>query len=366
MTGLSISTSLFSDLRARIDHIDCQLQELITARACYVQQLLSAKGGDITHSDLYQPEQGSQTLRRVIERNQGPLSNSALVHLFREMMSACLAQQETLKISYLGPEGTFSQQAVLKHFGHFAVGLPAASIEEVYQEVEAGNAEFGVVPVENSNQGVISITLDKFLTSSLHICGEVELRVHQYLLSASGEREKIQRIYAHAQSLAQTAGWLRIHLPGVEKIAVASNAEGARRARDLPDAAAIAADSARHVYQLKQVVKHPIEDQKDNTTRFFVIGRHIYPPSGQDQTSLLISIHNTPGSLASVLTPFARRQINLIRIEPRPSPQAKWAYSFFVDLAGHAQDPLMHDALRELEPAVVDIRILGSYPIAIP
>src|SRR5690606_16305779 len=225
----------------------------------------------------------AQVLRRVVDRNDGPLQDEVLVRLFREIMSACLAQQEPLKIGYLGPEGTFSQQAVHKHFGHSAQGLPLASVEEVFDEVAAGHADFGVVPVENSGQGTIQSTLDLFLTSPLKICGEVELRVHQYLISRTGRIEDVERVYSHGLSLAQCRNWLRENLPRVNKEAVASNAEGVRRAKLADDAAAIAGENAAHVYGMK-VVAGPIEDRSDNTTRFLVIGRALFPPSGHDRT----------------------------------------------------------------------------------
>ena len=302
----------------------------------------------------------------VVDRNEGPLSDEVLVHVYREIMSACLAQQEPLKIGFLGPEGTFSQQAVLKHFGRSAHGLPLASIEEVFQEVESGNADFGVVPVENSGQGTIQVTLDMFLTSNLKICGEVELRVHQYLLSRSGRIEDIERIYSHPQSFAQTSSWLRANLPKVEKIAVSSNAEGARRARNADDAASIGGESAGHVYGLKKVVMSPIQDDADNTTRFLVIGRSIFPTSGHDRTSVLVFIHDKPGALFDVLSPFARHGISMNRIESRPSHQAKWEYGFFIDLAGHVEDEAMKKALAELKAHSAQIKVLGSYPVAVP
>jgi len=302
----------------------------------------------------------------VVDRNEGPLSDEVLVHVYREIMSACLAQQEPLKIGYLGPEGTFSQQAVLKHFGRSALGLPLASIEEVFQEVEAGNADFGVVPVENSGQGTIQITLDMFLTSNLKICGEVELRVQQYLMSRSGRLEDVERVYGHPQSFMQTSSWLRANLPKAEKIPVSSNAEGARRARNADDAAAIGGESAGHVYGLKKVVTKPIQNDADNTTRFLVIGRNIFPTSGHDRTSVLVFIHDKPGALFDVLSPFARHGISMNRIESRPSHNAKWEYGFFIDLAGHVDDEAMQAALAELKAHSAQIKILGSYPVAVP
>ncbi|WP_183111285.1 prephenate dehydratase [Xanthomonas campestris] len=363
---LATAAPVLADVRAKIDEIDRGIQALIAERANFAHQVGKAKGKLAAAVDYYRPEREAQVLRMVVDRNEGPLSDEVLVHVFREIMSACLAQQEPLKIGYLGPEGTFSQQAVLKHFGRSAVGLPMATIEEVFQEVEAGNADFGVVPVENSGQGTIQVTLDMFLTSNLKICGEVELRVHQYLLSRNGRLEDIERIYAHSQSFAQTAGWLRSHLPKVEKIAVSSNAEGARRARNAEDAAAIGGESAAHVYGLKKVIMKSIEDDDDNTTRFLVIGRQIFPSSGHDRTSVLVFIHDKPGALFDVLSPFARHGISMNRIESRPSHQAKWEYGFFIDLAGHVEDESMKQALAELEAHSAQIKVLGSYPVAIP
>lgn len=355
-----------ADVRAQIDGIDRRIQELIAQRAGFALQVGKAKGKLAAAVDYYRPEREAQVLRMVVDRNEGPLSDEVLVHVFREIMSACLAQQEPLKIGYLGPEGTFSQQAVLKHFGRSAHGLPLGSIEEVFQEVAAGNSDFGVVPVENSGQGTIQVTLDMFLTSPLKICGEVELLVHQYLLSRSGRLEDIERIYAHPQAFAQTAGWLRANLPKAEKVPVSSNAEGARRARGSDDAAAIAGESAAHVYGLKKVIMRPIQDDKDNTTRFLVIGRRIFPPSGHDRTSILVFIHDKPGALFDVLSPFARHGISMNRIESRPSHNAKWEYAFFIDLAGHVEDEAMKQALAELEKHVAQVKVLGSYPVAVP
>ena len=354
-----------ADARSRIDAIDRAIQELIAERAGWARQVGKAKGALKAAVEYYRPERESQVLRMVVDRNEGPLSDEVLVRLFREIMSACLAQQEPLKIGYLGPEGTFSEQAVRKHFGHSAHGLPLASIEEVFQEVESGNADFGVVPVENSGQGTIQITLDMFLTSNLKICGEVELRVRQFLLSRSGHLEDIERIYSHPQSFAQTKGWLRQNLPKAEKIAVSSNAEAARRARNADDAAAIAGESAGHVYGLKKVIMSPIEDRDDNTTRFLVLGRQFFPTSGHDRTSVLVFIKDQPGALFNVLSPFARHGISMNRIESRPSHQAKWEYAFFIDLAGHIDEEPMKRALKELEKHAAQIKVLGSYPVAV-
>ena len=352
-------------VRAQIDGIDREIQTLIAERAIWAHQVGKAKGKLAAAVDYYRPEREAQVLRRVVDRNEGPLSDEVLVRLFREIMSACLAQQEPLRVGYLGPEGTFSQQAVYKHFGHSAKALPLVTVEEVFDEVAAGHADFGVVPVENSGTGTIQSTLDLFLTSPLMICGEVELRVHQYLLSRTGHIEDIERIYSHALSLAQCKGWLRQNLPKVDKHAVASNAEAARRARNADDAAAIAGENAAHVYGLK-IVAGPIEDRSDNTTRFLVIGRASFPSSGNDRTSLMVFIRDQPGALYNILEPLARRSISMNRIESRPAHGALWQYAFFIDVAGHAEESPLKDALAEIDQYAGDVRVLGSYPVAVP
>ena len=354
-----------AEARERIDGIDRQIQSLIAERAGWAQRVGKAKGPLKAAIDYYRPEREAQVLRQVLDRNDGPLADDVLLRLFREIMSACLAQQEPLKVGFLGPEGTFSQQALIKHFGHSARGLPLGSIEEVFQEVEAGHADFGVVPVENSGQGTIQSTLDMFLTSSLKICGEVELHVHQYLLSRTGHIEDIERVCSHAMSLAQCKAWLRQTLPQAERLAVASNAEAARRARLADDVAAIAGESAGHVYGLKKVIAGPIEDRQDNTTRFLVLGRELFNASGHDRTSLLVFVRDQPGALFNVLRPFAKYGISMNRIESRPSHAGLWQYAFFIDVAGHLDDDPVKNALSELGEYAADVKILGSYPVAL-
>ncbi len=352
-------------VRAQIDGIDREIQALIAERAQFARQVGQAKGKLAAAVEYYRPEREAQVLRRVVDRNKGPLSDTELVRLFREIMSACLAQQEPLKVGYLGPEGTFSQQAVHKHFGHSALGLPMASVEEVFEEVATGAADFGVVPVENSSQGTIQSTLDMFLTSPLMICGEVELRVHQYLMSRTGRLEDIERVYSHGLSLAQCKNWLRQNLPLAEKQPVSSNAEGARRARNADDAAAIAGESAAKVYGLK-LVAGPIEDRGDNTTRFLVLGRAPFPPSGHDRTSLMVSIRDQPGALYRILEPLARHGISMNRIESRPEHGGLWQYAFFIDVGGHVEESPLKDALAEIDAFAGEVRVLGSYPVAVP
>jgi chorismate mutase/prephenate dehydratase len=352
------------DLRQRIDQIDTDIQALIADRARVARDVRAAKGEVAQTVEYYRPEREAQVLRRVVERNQGPLSDQEMVRLFREIMSACLAQQEPLKIAFLGPEGTFSQSASLSHFGHSIKSLPLNTIEEVFTEVECGNADFGVVPVENSTEGAVSNSLDMFIASPLKICGEVELPIHQFLMSRNQDMSAIERVYSHRQSLAQCRGWLHQHLPHAEKIPVASNAEAARRVRYADDAAAIAGAAAADVYQLK-VLHANIEDKPDNTTRFFVVGRQILAPSGNDKTSLLVSSSDRPGLLYHLLHPLAQAGVSMTRIESRPSHQGKWDYVFFIDVAGHAEVAPLSDALRELRSVASLCKVLGSYPTAV-
>ncbi|MDN5924335.1 MAG: prephenate dehydratase [Xanthomonadales bacterium] len=353
------------EARERIDSIDRNIQSLIGERARWAHQVGKAKGKLAAAVDYYRPEREAQVLRRVVDRNDGPLSDEEMVRLFREIMSACLAQQEPLKIGYLGPPGTFSEQAARKHFGHSSHGLPLGSIEEVFQEVAAGNADFGVVPVENSGQGTIQSTLDMFLSSDLKICGEVELRVHQYLLSRSGNIDDIERVYSHQQSMAQCKVWLRQHLPRAELVPVSRNAEAARRARNADDAAAVAGESAGVVYRLKQLAG-PIEDRADNTTRFLVLGRELLPPCGNDRTSVLVFVKDQPGALAHVLAPLAEHGVSMNRIESRPAHEAKWQYTFFIDIGGHVDDVAVRTALAAMAPFTTQVKVLGAYPVAVP
>jgi len=356
-------------IRERIDVIDADLHALINERARLAQQVGISKHAAGHTVDFYRPERESQVLHLALERNRaarGPLRDEEILRLFREIMSACLAQQEPLKVAFLGPEGTFTQQAVYKQFGHSVRALPLTSIEEVFHEVESGTADFGVVPIENSSEGTVNNTLDMFLTSPLAICGEVELRIHHNLMGAMSALGQVERVCAHQQALAQCRGWLSENLPGVERVPVASNAEGARRARDEDGTAAIAPMAAAEVYGLNVLVPE-IEDRADNTTRFLVIGRKSFPPSGQDKTTLLVSAAHTdaPGALFRLLEPFAREGISMTRIESRPSRRRKWDYVFFIDLEGHAETQPLAGVLAKLKGQASLCRVLGSYPRAI-
>ena len=351
-------------LRKRIDSIDQQLLQLISERAHCAQSVAHVKQAAEPGKEIvfYRPEREAQVLRRIMETNPGPLDDEEVGRLFREVMSACLALEQPTRVAYLGPEGTFTQQAALKHFGHSAVSVPLAAIDEVFREVAAGAVKYGVVPVENSTEGVINSTLDSFMDTSLRICGEVVLRIHHNLLVSENTRQdKITRIYSHAQSFAQCRKWLDAHWPMAERIAVNSNAEAAKRIRSEWNSAAIAGDMAAQLYDL-DVMADKIEDQPDNSTRFLIIGNNDVPASGQDKTSIVVSMRNQPGALHELLQPFHLYDIDLTRVETRPSRTGNWNYVFFIDFRGHTEDPAIVKVLEHVGSHAHDMKVLGSYP----
>jgi len=352
------------EVRQKIDALDAQIQILISDRARLAWAVRETKGTLDNAVDYYRPEREAQVLRGVRERNEGPISDAEMLRLFREIMSVCLAQQEPLKIAYLGPEGTFTQQAVSRHFGHSVQALGVSSIDDVFAQVETTDADFGVVPVENSSQGIVSHTLDRFVDSDLKICGEIEMAIHHNLLSQAKSLAGIERVYSHQQSLSQCKTWIRQHLPTAECIAVSSNAEAARRVRHSPDAAAISSRSAADIYGVP-ILFARIEDQPDNATRFLVIGRQLLVPSGDDKTSLLLAGDEGPGALHSLLSPLARHSLNMSRIESRPACAASWSYVFFIDVEGHAETEPLKSALAEMQASSGLTRVLGSYPKAV-
>jgi len=357
-----------AQLRKKIDSLDEQLQTLLNSRAKLAQEVAAVKNNSSksssSNTNFYRAEREAQVLEKVKSRNQGPLSDEEIARLFREVMSACLALEQVMNIAFLGPEGTFTQSAALKHFGHSVKTLPLASISDVFREVESGNASYGVVPIENSTEGIISHTLDQFMNSSLYICGEVELRIHHHLLSNVSELSEIKCIYSHQQSLAQCREWLDTKLPGVEQKSVSSNAEAARQASNDTTSAAIAGDVAAEIYKLNKIVKN-IEDEPDNTTRFLIIGKAQTPACGKDKTSLLISTQNKPGALHDILGPLVKNKISMTRIESRPSRRGIWEYVFFIDFEGHRDDKKVSGAIAELEQEARIVKILGSYPRAV-
>ena len=346
-------------LRQQIDDLDDRILEMLNARAKLAQAI-----GHLKKGPIYRPEREAQVIRRLQKANAGPLANETIERLFKEIMSSCRALEQKLTIAYLGPQGTFSEAASIKHFGRAAVGLPMASIDEVFAAVERGEAHYGVVPVENSSEGAVGRTLDLLLRTPLKACGEVMLRVRQNLLRKGEGLDGVTKVYSHAQSLAQCQGWLDQHLPGAERLSVVSNAEAARLAGEDPSAAAIAGDVAARHYGL-DIVARNVEDDANNTTRFLVLAREEAAPSGRDKTSLAVWAKNRPGALMELIEPFARHNVGLTKLESRPARSAAWEYVFFIDLEGHHQDEKVAEALRGAEAHASRLKILGSYPAAL-
>jgi chorismate mutase/prephenate dehydratase len=356
-----MADSKLDQLRNAIDVLDEKILALLNERADCAQQVAETKRSQGEDSEFYRPEREAEILRRIRELNPGPLPDQEVVRLFREIMSACLALEQPLTVAYLGPQGTYTHAAALKHFGH-SINLQAlASIDEVFREVEAGSADFGVVPVENSTEGAVNHTLDMFIRSPLKICGDVELPIHHQLLARAAELGAIGSVRAHQQALAQCREWLEANLPNVERIAVSSNAEAARQARDDHSIAAIASDAAAEMYDLG-VLASNIEDDPNNATRFLIVGKQSVRPSGNDKTSLMVAVRNKAGALYSLLEPIARHGVSMTRIESRPSRVSKWDYVFFVDVEGHAEDENVAAALNELRAEASQLKVLGSYP----
>ena len=347
-------------LRREIDALDDELASLLDRRAGLASKIGHLKG----RGPAYRPEREAEILQRLSAR-AGVLPRERLLAVFREVISACRSLEEAIRVAYLGPEGTFSEQAVRKHFGAAVEAMPSATVDEAFRRCESGGTQFAVVPVENSTEGVVGRTLDLLLTTPLHICGEIELRVQQNLLSKETEAKRISRVYSHSQSLAQCQGWLGQHLPHAERVAVTSNADAAQRAAREPGTAAIAGEAAAERYGLK-ILARSIEDAADNTTRFLVLGKIEPAPTGRDRTSLVVSAENKPGAVHALLTPLAQHQVGMSRIESRPSraKSAMWEYVFFIDLEGHQKDAAVGRALAALRERAPFLKILGSYPAA--
>ncbi len=354
-------------LRQRIDALDEDILKLLNERAqcaLSVAEVKQQQSPDVTPV-FYRPEREAQVLRHMVALNQGPLTAEKVTQVYRQIMSACLALEQPLRVAYLGPEGTFTQLATMKHFGESVLGQPMTTQDDVFREVESEACNYGVVPVENSTQGVISHTLDNFLESSLKICGEVHLRVHHYLMVPGDTADtEIERIYSHQQALGQCRRWLDAHYPRASRIDVVSNSEAARRIKSEKGAAAIGPEICAGIYDLR-VVSGKIEDRSDNTTRFLVVGREDIGPSGKDKTSILVSTHNQPGALYKLLEPFHRHGISLTSIETRPSRNGMWSYVFFIDFEGHRDDPEIMEVLGEIDKDALEVKILGSFPRAV-
>ena len=347
------------ELRSEIDKLDKELLELLERRAGLAQRIGAAKSG----GPAYRPEREAEILRRISPRI---LPAERAIAVFREIISACRSLEEAIRVAYLGPEGTFSEQAVRKHFGQAVEGLPFASVDEAFRRCESGAAQFAVVPVENSTEGAVGRTLDLLVASPLRICGEIELRIQQNLLSKAESAKAIKRIYSHSQSLAQCNTWLAQNLPSVERIPVGSNAEAAQRAAREEGAGAIAGEAAAERYGLALLAR-AIEDDPNNTTRFLVLGKLDPEPSGRDRTSLVMSAENKPGAVHALLTPLAEHRVSMTRIESRPlrTRASLWEYFFFIDVEGHQKDAAVARALDALKEKAPFLKVLGSYPVAL-
>ncbi len=350
-------------LRAEIDALDAELLALLNRRAAAVRKVGALKAG----APAYRPERESEILRRIVAASgaAGAMPAESALSVFREVISACRALEQDIRVAYLGPQGTFSEQAVRRHFGQAVQALPVPSIDEVFRSAESGAAQFAVVPAENSTDGVVGRTLDLLLTTPLRICGEVDLRVRQNLLAKRKGMKEIRRVYSHAQSLAQCNGWLNQNLPGVERAQVSSNAEAARRAAKEKGAAAIAGEAAAALYGLR-LLGSGIEDDPNNTTRFLVLGQVEPGATGKDRTSLVMSAENKPGAVHALLSPIAANGVSMSRIESRPAKarSARWEYVFFIDIEGHQSDAKPAAAIGELKQRAPFFKVLGSYPIA--
>lgn len=358
---MSTKATDLKQLRDRIDTLDEKILSLFNERAGTAIEIATAKRAQGETGTFYRPEREADVLRHVIDKNSGPLDDNDVAHLFRALMSACLSAEAPLTVGFLGPEGTYSHAAALKHFGYAINCHPLSSIDDVFREVEAGKTNFGVVPIENSTEGMISNTLDDFVDSTLKVCGEVSLRIHHHLLAKADNLNEIKRVYSHQQSLAQCRKWLAANLSHAEQVNVSSNAEAARRASEDPTTAAIAGEQAGELYDLVSVVSN-IEDDSNNTTRFLVIGNIETSATGDDKTSIMVSSQNEAGALYELLAPLARHNISMSKIESRPSRGGLWEYVFFLDLDGHVSEPAIAEVLEEIGQQAVMLKLLGSYP----
>lgn len=347
-------------LRDRIDAIDNELLELVNKRAGLAQQIGTIKKSGI----IYRPEREAQILARMQEHNPGPISNEHIKQLFTEIMSLCRALEKPMSVAYLGPNGTFSEEAALKRFGSAITAVACDSIDEVFRTVETDTANYGVVPVENSTEGAVGRSMDLLLQTPSHICGEIQLPVHQFLMAQQTGLTHINKIYSHPQSLAQCHQWLRTHLPHIPHSALinaASNADAARQAAADKNAAAIAGKRAAELFGLS-ICAENIEDDARNTTRFLIIGNQIVAASGKDKTSLILATNNRSGAIYKLLEPLAQHGVSMTRLESRPSRTGLWQYVFFVDIEGHQEDTNVAAALAELREKASFTKILGSYP----
>ena len=349
-------------LRKKIDQVDKKIVELLNERASVAQEIGRAKS--LGKEEVYVPSREKEIFQRVLELNPGPLPGAALHSIYREILSASRSLESSIRIAYFGPEATFTHMAAREKFGSSAVFIPLAGIADVFQEVTQGRADYGVVPIENSTEGVVTHTLDMLVEADVRICAEASLEIHLYLLSRSGRREDIGAIVSHPQALAQCRRWLGNNFSKIQTDEVASSAQAAQMAAADPKLAAVASSLAQELYGLKAVAAN-IEDHASNITRFLVIGDQRTRPSGDDKTSIVFSVKDEVGVLHRMLAPFARDRINLTKIESRPLKHKPWEYLFFLDLEGHTEEPKIQRAVKNLEKGCLFIKVLGSYPCGV-
>ncbi|UCG78447.1 MAG: prephenate dehydratase [Nitrospirota bacterium] len=346
-------------LRKKIDETDEKILKLLNERAEIVLDVAEHKRNE--DKVYYAPIREREILERLQANNKGPFPNDALKVVFREIISASLAMEKPLEVACLGPLSTYTHLAGVRHFGSSAKFIPVKSIKEVFEAVESAQADYGVVPIENSTEGVVSYTLDMFVDFDLNIIAEIMLEISHNLLSVSGKMEDIRKIYSHPQPVAQCRRWLERNLPNIPVYESSSTAKAAEQASEENDSAAIASELAAKTYDLN-FVHRAIEDNKNNYTRFLVISRDAVPRSNNDKTSIMFSIKDRPGALFDILTPFKRAKINLKKIESRPSRRKAWEYIFFVDMEGHIEDKRVEKAIEEIKDNCLYLKILGSYP----
>ena len=350
------------ELREEIDRLDDEILSILNRRAEAVMEVGKIKSEQ--NLRFYVPEREVEILRRLSAANQGPFPNEALKAIYREIISASLSLEKRLSVAFLGPKATFTHLACLKHFGESADYVPQINVSEVFDAVERGVADFGVVPIENSSEGIVSNTLDMFVDHNLRICGEILVEVAHDLLSVTGETEHVKKVYSHPHAIAQCRGWLERNMRAVPVFDVESTARAAELAADDPSAAAIAGEAAAKIYGLKSIRKR-IQDNTNNFTRFIIIGKIAPQRTGNDKTSILFAMRNVPGALFRIIEPFAKHKVNLTKIESRPVKTKAWEYLFFLDMEGHISVDPVAKAVDELKMRAQFLKILGSYPRAI-
>ncbi|HEX4857148.1 MAG TPA: prephenate dehydratase [Limnobacter sp.] len=360
MSNSDINSELLK-FRDQIDEIDQQLLVLLNKRASLAQSIGHVKAK--TDAPVMRPEREAQVLDKLNAANNGPLNGQHIKTLFKEIMSACRSLEREVNVAFLGPLGTYSEQAVWAFFGHCVQAEPVETIEEAFRQLQAQQVDFALVPVENSTEGSVARTLDALVESNTLICGEVQLPIHHQLLCKTGTLEGIQKICAHPQALAQCRGWLAQYAPNIVQETVASNGAAAKLASEDSTVAAIAGQAARERYGLKAYQEH-IQDDAHNTTRFLVLGNQPTGPSGQDKTSLVASVPNQPGAVYKMLEPFNAENVSMTRLESRPARNGRWEYYFFIDLQGHQSEPAVAKALEQLKKNASFLKVLGSYPAA--